>query len=80
MTEINSVRIGDILIDERVFTEFSNLQDYIWSCPSILDRDDMDGYAEVSGHLIWYLFGRLTFQKYETAGGSNAWVLTMKGI
>ena len=79
MTGINSVRIGDILIDERVFTELSNFQAYIYSCPSILEDDDNEGYAELSGHLIWQLFGRLTLIKRETAEGGNAWVLTLDG-
>jgi hypothetical protein len=75
MTDINTVKLGDLLIDENLFTQLSGLTDHILSWPS---ENENEGGAGLSGDLIWYLLCRLTFEKRKTNEGHSDWALTMK--
>ena len=76
MTDIKTVKLGDLLIDEHLFTKLYGLTDRVLSWPS---EKENEGSAELSGDLIWYLFCNLTFEKCKTAEGHSGWVITIKG-
>lgn len=74
MTDIKTIRLGDIFIDENLFTKFCGLTDAVMSWPS---EKENEGGVDYSGDLIWYLFRTLRFEKCKTAEGHNGWVITI---
>ena len=76
MTDINTVKLGDLLIDENLFTQLSGLTDHILSWPS---EKKNEGSTELVGDLIWFLIRRLKLEKSATPEGHSGWVLTIDG-
>jgi hypothetical protein len=74
MTDIKTIKLGDFLIDENLFTKFCGLTDAVMSWPSAKENE---GGVKYSGDLIWYLFRNLTFEKCKTAEGHSGWVITI---
>ena len=76
MTDIKTIKLGDLLIDENMFTKLYGLTDAVMSWPS---EKENEGSIELVGDLIWFLIRRLKLEKSATPEGHSGWVLTIEG-
>ena len=74
MTEIKTVRLGDILIDENLFTVCCGLTTAVMNWPSTKKNERS---IDLIGDLLWFLIRRLKFEKNTTPEGHSSWVLTI---
>ena len=74
MADIKTIKLGDILIDEDLFTKLLGLTDYVMSWPSVKKHD---GGTDLTGDLIWFLIRPLKLEKNTTPEGHSGWVLTI---
>ena len=76
MTDIKTIKLGDLLIDENLFKKFYGLTDAVMSWPS---EKKNEGSIELFGDMIWYLLRNVKFEKVTMPEGHSGWVLTIDG-